>query len=116
MPGHQVQHLSNAYNANAHPVRFVKDGLPSRLCPDVDASALNVVSMHHQAVRTLGRDLVIEALSPENGLPEAIRGIGRSFLLGLQWHPAFRHASNPDLLDCTPILEALLRNVRKRRW
>ncbi|CUA99367.1 gamma-glutamyl-gamma-aminobutyrate hydrolase family protein [Thiomonas bhubaneswarensis] len=112
----QTQHLSDAYDRHYHPVRFTEGGLLARLYPEVDPGSLNIVSVHHQAVRTLGRDLVVDAISPEDGLAEAIRGTGRNFLLGLQWHPEFHHPSNPELLDCTPILDEFLRNVRKRRW
>ncbi len=116
VPQSRIQHLSEAYDGNAHPVRFVEHGLLARLYAKADADTLNVVSVHHQAARTLGRDLVVDAISPDDGLAEAIRGTGRSFLLGLQWHPEFHHPSNPQLLDCNPILEEFLRNVRKRRW
>jgi len=112
----QTQHLSDAYDRHFHPVRFVEGGLLARLYPEVDPATLNIVSVHHQAVRSLGRDLVVDAISPEDGLAEAIRGTGRNFLLGVQWHPEFHHPSNPELLDCTPILDEFLRNVRKRRW
>ena len=116
LPESPITHVSDAYDRNLHPVRFVQNGLLARLYPDVDPATLHVVSVHHQAVRSLGRDLVVDAISPEDGLPEAIRGTGRNFLLGLQWHPEFHHPSNPQLLDCAPILEEFLRHVRKRRW
>ncbi|WP_298288605.1 gamma-glutamyl-gamma-aminobutyrate hydrolase family protein [Thiomonas sp.] len=111
-----VQHLSDAYDRHHHAVQFVEDGLLARLYPDVDPATLHVVSVHHQAVRTLGRDLAVDAVCPDDGVIEALRGTGRNFLLGLQWHPEFHHPSNPALLDCTPILDEFLRNVRKRRW
>jgi putative glutamine amidotransferase len=111
-----LQHLSDAYDRHSHAVRFVEDGLLARLYPEVDPATLHVVSVHHQAVRTLGRDLAVDAVCPEDGVIEALRGTGRNFVLGLQWHPEFHHPSNPALLDCTPILDEFLRNVRKRRW
>lgn len=111
-----VQHISDAYDRHHHPVRFTEGGLLARLYQDADPATFNIVSVHHQAIRTLGRDLVVEAISPEDGVIEAIRGAGRNFLLGLQWHPEFHHPSNPELLDCTPILDEYLRHVRKRRW
>ncbi|MGC9163653.1 MAG: gamma-glutamyl-gamma-aminobutyrate hydrolase family protein [Thiomonas sp.] len=111
-----VQHLSEAYDRHFHAVRFTEGGLLARLYAQADPATLHVVSVHHQGIRTLGRDLAVDAICPEDGLPEAIRGTGRNFLLGLQWHPEFHHPSNPELLDCTPILDEFLRHVRKRRW
>lgn len=45
-----------------------------------------VVSDHHQAVRTLGRGLRVTATAPD-GIAEAIEVPGRRLALGLQWHP-----------------------------
>lgn len=45
-----------------------------------------VNSMHHQAVKTLGRGLRTVGLS-EDGLIEAIEGTDYPFLFAVQWHP-----------------------------
>jgi putative glutamine amidotransferase len=48
-----------------------------------------VNSSHHQAVNKPGNGLAIAAVSPD-GIPEAIEWeskAGKSFLLGVQWHP-----------------------------
>ncbi len=69
----------------AHPVRIVRER--SRLARIVGARELMVNSMHHQGVRTLGRDLVATAIAPD-GLVEALEGTDDDhFLLGVQWHP-----------------------------
>ena len=107
-------HLAESYDQNAHAVQFAEGGLLQRLFKDKPPG--KVVSVHHQAVRVLGRELVAEATSPDDGVIEAIRWTGRSFVLGLQWHPEFHHPSNSDLLDCTPVLDEFLGSVRKRRW
>lgn len=112
----EVQHLTDDYDTNSHPVRFIEGGMLAKLYPNVDPATLNVVSVHHQAVRTLGRDLAVDAICAEDGVVEAIRGTGRNFLFGVQWHPEFHHPSNSTLLDCTPILDSFLGSVRKRRW
>ena len=51
-----------------------------------------------------------------DGLVEAIKGTGRTFLCGVQWHPEFHPPGAADLLDCTPILDEFLAAVRGRRW
>ena len=72
-----------------------------------------VNSIHHQAVKDLGRDVVIEALSEPDGIVEAIRYKKARFVMGLQWHPEFHRAGGHDLLDCTPILDQFLRAARR---
>lgn len=104
-----VAHESGTYDRNAHPVQFSEGGQFARWfsCPGG-----RVISIHHQGIHRLGRDLQVEATG-EDGLIEAVRGKGRGFVCGVQWHPEF-HASagDPDLLDCTPLLEAFLAAAR----
>jgi putative glutamine amidotransferase len=42
---------------------------------------------HHQAIRDLGRGLVVVAHSPEDGVIEAVEEPGDRFVVGVQWHP-----------------------------
>jgi len=45
-----------------------------------------VNSIHHQAVRKLGKDLVASAVSPD-GIIEAIELPSHPFTIGVEWHP-----------------------------
>lgn len=103
-------HESAAYDRNVHEVAFAADG---RLAGWFGGRAGGrVVSIHHQAVNRLGRDVVVEA-SAGDGVIEAIRWNGRSFVCGVQWHPEFHgQAGDLDLLDCAPLLEAFLAAAR----
>ena len=47
--------------------------------------ALEVNSLHHQAVDGLGEGLRAVAWAPD-GVVEAVEGLGDAFLLGVQWH------------------------------
>ncbi len=49
---------------------------------------LGVNSIHHQAVKDLGKDLEVMAAS-DDGLVEAVRHTGKKFVWGVQWHPEF---------------------------
>lgn len=49
---------------------------------------LRVNSLHHQAVKSLGKDLQISAIEP-NGVIEAIEHTKLPFVVGVQWHPEF---------------------------
>jgi putative glutamine amidotransferase len=54
-----------------------------------------VNSLHHQGLRTLGRDLIEEARA-DDGLIEAFRVQGaRRFALAVQWHPEWKTVDNP---------------------
>ena len=102
-----TRHETGDYDRNAHRVDFAADGKMSGWFGGIAGGA--VVSIHHQAVSRLGRNIVVEARSPDDGVIEAIRWNGRSFVCGVQWHPEFHTlAGGEDLLDCAPLLEAFL--------
>ncbi|MGA7989661.1 MAG: gamma-glutamyl-gamma-aminobutyrate hydrolase family protein [Candidatus Dormiibacterota bacterium] len=58
----------------------------SRLHAIAGGGVVDVNSMHHQAVRDLGRDLVVSARA-HDGLVEAVEHPGRRFVVGVQCHP-----------------------------
>lgn len=105
-------HESGHYDRHVHRVSFAEDGLMGGWFggrPDG-----RVVSIHHQGVHRLGRDMVVEAVSSDDGVVEAIRWNGGSFVCGVQWHPEFHGQSGHDLLDCSPLLEAFLAAAQNR--
>jgi len=63
-----------------------------------------VQSVHHQAVRKLGRHLRVTAASPD-GVVETIEREDRSFMVGMQWHPEAT-ASRPGSLIAEALVEA----------
>lgn len=109
-----VAHIHPDYDHNAHQVVWEEGSGLARLYPDRPGDG--VISIHHQAIRTLGRGLQVEVRSVGDGLIEAVRLEGRQFVLGLQWHPEFHPPGSPDLLDCTPVLDQFLSAARSRRW
>ena len=58
----------------------------SRLRQIVKRRDLEVNTTHHQAVKRLGKGLVVNATA-EDGLVEGIESPVHSFLLAVQWHP-----------------------------
>lgn len=109
-PG-MVHHESGQYDQHAHRVSFVEGSQLTQWFNG--ATGGNVVSIHHQAVNRLGRDMVVEATASDDDIIEAIRWNGDSFVYGVQWHPEFHGKSAEEaLLDCTPLLEAFLAAAR----
>ena len=71
----------------------------------------HVVSIHHQAIDRLGRDLVVEARSVGDGIVEAIRMKGTSYVCAVQWHPEFHRGRN-GFLDGGPLADEFLAAAR----
>ena len=108
-----MAHVNSDYDAHRHAIVFPQGSSLARMFPKAGRPIVN--SIHHQAVKDLGRDISIEAMSDPDGIIEAIRYRRASFVMGLQWHPEFHSAGGVDLLDCTPILDEFLRAARETR-
>ncbi|MFA7281705.1 MAG: type 1 glutamine amidotransferase [Sterolibacterium sp.] len=105
-----VAHETEAYDRNGHDVTITEGGQFSRWFESTTGG--RVISIHHQAINRLGRDVQIEATA-EDGIIEAISLKGRNFLCGVQWHPEFHQQPDVELLDCGPLLEAFLAAARR---
>jgi putative glutamine amidotransferase len=111
--GDQTLHRDrDVYEGNCHEIRIEQGCGLARLYPKVEVAHVN--SLHHQAIRKLGRDLVVEARSCNDDVIEAVRMKGRSYVFGTQWHPEFHRSDDTELLDSTPILEEFLAEARRR--
>lgn len=108
-----LAHVHSDYDAHRHEVIFPPGSSLGQMFPRVQRPVVN--SIHHQAVKDLGRDITVEAMSDPDGIVEAIRYQRADFVMGLQWHPEFHRAGGVDLLDCTPILDEFLRAARETR-
>jgi putative glutamine amidotransferase len=76
--------------APTHPVALASGGL---LADIAGAETAQVNSLHGQGIARLGKGLTVEATAPD-GLIEAYRRDGASFLLAVQWHPEWRVVEN----------------------
>jgi putative glutamine amidotransferase len=72
----------------------------------VGASRHLTKSHHHQGVDRVGEGLVVSATSSTDSLVEAIELPGKSFVLGVQWHPE----ADPD----SPVIGGLVAAARTR--
>lgn len=113
-PG-DLRHLDVAhYERQLHPVDLLPGTRLAGLYGGPCRATVN--SIHHQAVKALGHDLVVEARAPD-GLVEAIRWTGPSYVFGMQWHPEFLALDDYHALqlDGGPILRDFLAAARAVR-
>jgi len=104
---HALNHRNWAiYEENCHATSFVPGSGLARLYPGKTLVKTN--SIHHQALKELGRDLVVEAYSEPDRIVEAIRYTGPAYVFAVQWHPEFHAPDNPSFVDDTPILDEFL--------
>ena len=108
-----LAHVQDIYDAHRHAIRFPPGSSLGKMFHGVERPIVN--SIHHQAVKELGRDIRVEAYSEPDGIVEAIRYERADFVMGLQWHPEFHRAGGVELLDCTPVLDEFLRAARETR-
>jgi len=109
-----LAHGHTDYDTHRHAIVFPPGSSLGKMFQNQRRPVVN--SIHHHAVKELGRDIGIEAMSDPDGVIEAIRYQRADFVMGLQWHPEFHRAGGQDLLDCTPILDEFLRAARDTRF
>jgi putative glutamine amidotransferase len=92
--GSTIAHVQTAPRDQAsHPVKVMGEG--TRLGATLGAPEIEVNSMHHQAIKRLGRGLREVAWAPD-GIIEGIEIEDTSALvLGVQWHPEELVAHDP---------------------
>lgn len=101
--GKVIQHLQK-YDRTylTHHVE-VEEG--TRLAAVFGAGKLKTNSMHHQAVKALGKGLKVTARA-EDGIIEGIED-EEGLILGVQWHPE-------DLVDSAPVMNKLFADLVER--
>ena len=101
------------YDNHFHDMRILPNTWLAQLYPGGTLKHCN--SIHHQAVKTLGEGLVVEAKSEPDGIVEAFRWEGHSFVVGVQWHPEFMAPGDPKLVESEPLLRAFLGACEQRK-
>ena len=93
-----VNHTPGRHIAEAHQVVITPGTLLADLVETAQSaiSPVMVNSSHHQAIYKVGAPLAPVAVSPLDGVVEAVEGTeGGSFVLGVQWHPERTYDSSP---------------------
>jgi putative glutamine amidotransferase len=111
-----LPHLdADQYDHQFHDIELVPGSRLATLYPGVLKASTN--SIHHQAIKDLARELEVEAKAVPDGLVEAVRWSGQSYVFGMQWHPEFlaQHNWHDTQLDGHHILHDFLNAARERR-
>jgi putative glutamine amidotransferase len=83
-----VNHRPGREVVEAHPVRIARESRLATILPPGERLETKVNSSHHQAICRPGDNLVVTAVSPEDGVVEAVELDSAShFVLAVQWHP-----------------------------
>ncbi|HVZ82283.1 MAG TPA: gamma-glutamyl-gamma-aminobutyrate hydrolase family protein [Terracidiphilus sp.] len=86
--GDAVNHTPGREVVRAHPVALVPGSRLAALLPAAEPDPVEVNSSHHQAIHTVGDNLRVAAVSPADGIVEAVElEAPDHFVLAVQWHP-----------------------------
>ena len=77
---------------------------------------LRINSIHHQAIKDVAPGFKVEAISPKDGIIEAIRMESEgAYTVGVQWHPEFIRKDQNHLLDPAILMKDFLAAVWRRK-
>jgi putative glutamine amidotransferase len=79
--------------APVHDVLVASGGVLAKLLPGQDRFPVN--SLHGQGIDRLAASLRVEGKAPDGAIEAVSMLSGPAYLLGVQWHPEYRHAENP---------------------
>jgi putative glutamine amidotransferase len=90
-----VNHMPGREVVEAHPVKIADRSRLTEILAHVGESNAQVNSSHHQAIRMPGDNLRVTAVSPNDGVIEAIElDAPNHFVVGVQWHPERTYAQS----------------------
>ena len=109
-PQAMAHRVPGRYEEHLHAVDIVPGTRLAQLYPGQSRVTTN--SIHHQAIKTVAPDFVVEAICPDDGVVEAVRWRGPGYVAGVQWHPEFHDPGDPATLDDRPMLNDFLAAAR----
>ena len=114
LPQARLHRDATVYDRNFHMVEIVPDSQLAKLYPGTKQVKVN--SIHHQAIKDLAGGFVVEAVSPDDGMVEAIRRPDpeKPYMAAVQWHPEF-HQAGSETIDDAALLDDFLAAARAVR-
>jgi putative glutamine amidotransferase len=90
-----VNHMPGREVVDAHPVTIAVGSRLTEILARAGDSNAQVNSSHHQAIHTPGDNLRVTAVSPNDGVIEAVElDAPNHFVVGVQWHPERTYAQS----------------------
>ena len=100
---------ADRYDHNFHGLEILPETRLDAILAGKRSCKIN--SIHHQGIKDLAAGFVVEARCPDDGMIEAIRHTGDTYVAAVQWHPEF-HRPELGTLDDTPLLNDFLDAVQ----
>ncbi len=82
---HEQRKLNIHMSKPSHKVKITPNTLLHKI---LETDEIEVNSSHHQAVKSVGKEMVISGVAPD-GIIEAIEMPNRKFVIGIEWHPEY---------------------------
>ncbi len=101
------------YERHFHDIEVLPGSRLAELYPGVKRAVAN--SIHHQGIKDLSPQFIAEAVCPEDGMVEAIRKRGDSYVAAVQWHPEFHDTELHGTFDDAAMLQDFLTAARATR-
>jgi putative glutamine amidotransferase len=99
----EINHRPGRGVVAAHEVKVLESSRLSAMLPERSGLVTPVNSSHHQAIRAPGENLRVTAVSPVDGVIEAVElDSADHFVLAVQWHPE-------RTLDASAVSRAIFR-------
>ena len=112
-PGSLTHRDAALYDQNFHEIELVSGTRLAALYRESRAPRVN--SVHHQGVKKLADGFTVEATSPDDGMVEAMRWTGGSYVNAVQWHPEFHDWKSSRDVVGRPHPERFSQCVRERK-
>jgi putative glutamine amidotransferase len=118
-PGFLTHREYERYDQLQHDISIEPDSWLTRMYGGRAHGRVNTV--HHQAIKALGRGLQVEARSVPDGLIEAVRyqpapaDQSAPWIYAVQWHPEFQDPADRSLLPTAPLRDRFLEAATERR-
>jgi len=112
-PNSRAHRDGSIYERHFHALEVLPDTRLAELCGGPRRAVVN--SIHHQGIKELAPDFVVEARCPDDGMIEAVRRRGPGYIAAVQWHPEFHVPGDPDTFDDAPMLRDFLAAARAAR-
>lgn len=91
-----VNHSPGRAVIDAHPIHITPGTRLAALQTDREPVKLCVNSSHHQAIHTVGDNLRVSAISPDDDIVEAVElDSSDHYVVAVQWHPERTYTASP---------------------